>query len=95
MKKRKKIAELNRVLEMPMEIYSANPKITVMGFEKIIIENYKNILNYQDIFIRVNTHIGIVNIHGFQLVLTQMTKDDIMVTGNIENIDFEKSVQDT
>lgn len=95
MKKRKKIEGLNRALEMPTEIYSANPKITMIGFEKIMIENYKNILNYQDIFIRVNTHIGIINIHGFQLVLTQMTKDDIMVTGNIETIDFEKNMQDT
>lgn len=94
MRRRKKINELNRVLEMPAEIYSNNPKMTVVGFEKVMIENYKNILNYQDIFIRVNTHIGIINIHGYQLVLTQMTKDDIMITGNIEKIDFEKNLQD-
>jgi len=94
MRKRRKLPELSRVLEMPTEIYSGNPKITVIGFEKVMIENYKNILNYQDIFIRVNTHIGIINIHGYQLVLTQMTKDDIMITGNIESMDFEKNVQD-
>ena len=46
MKKRNKINQLNRALEMPSEIYSHNPKITMIGFEKIIIENYKNILNY-------------------------------------------------
>ena len=94
MKKRNKINQLNRALEMPSEIYSHNPKITMIGFEKVIIENYKNILNYQDILIRVNTHIGIIHIHGFHLVLTQMTKDDIMITGMIETIDFEKNTEE-
>ena len=33
--------------------------------------------------------IGNININGFNLKLNQMTDDDILVSGKIENIDFE------
>ena len=53
------------------------------------IENLKAILEYEDFFVRVATYIGIVSINGFNLKLSQMTEDDILVTGKIESIDFE------
>lgn len=87
----------NRVsnfLELPDEIVSKIPKITTLGFEEIIIENYKSILEYQDFFIRVNTHIGIININGFELTMDEMTVDDIMIKGKIESIDFERIIDE-
>ena len=61
-----------------------------LDFKQLLIENYKAILEYQDIYIRIKTYIGIVNINGFNLKLGEMTSDDIMVTGDIETVDFEK-----
>ena len=55
----------------------------------MLIENYKGILEYEDFFIRVKTEIGIININGFNLNLNQITDEDILVKGNIENIDLE------
>ena len=89
-KKRKEESALNRILEVPKEISTNEPKITIAGFKKMLIENYKVILEYQDIYIRVKTYIGIVNINGFNLNLTEMTSDDIMITGKIDNVDFEE-----
>ena len=79
------------ILEMPKEVYTNLPKITVVGFEEMIIENYKNILEYEDFFVQINTHIGILNINGFNLNLEKMTNDDIKITGTIESIDLEKN----
>ena len=76
-------------LEMPREVISTDPKITILGFNQILIENYKVILEYQEFFIRINTHIGIININGYNLSLEEMTTDDIVVKGKIENVDFE------
>ena len=91
MRKRKtNESALNRILEIPQEISTNEPKITIAGFKKMLIENYKVILEYQDIYIRIKTYIGIVNINGFNLKLGEMTDDDIMVTGDIETVDFEK-----
>lgn len=88
-KKQKKSSRLNSLLELPQEVISEKPKLTIMGFSEMLIENYKSILEYEDYYIKVNTHIGAININGFNLRLKEMTKDDIMVTGNIDSLDFE------
>ena len=64
MKRRNKI---NNMLEIPKEIYSNEPKLIVQGFDEVIIENYKGIMEYEDYYVRINTHIGIININGVNL----------------------------
>jgi len=96
-KKRKyerKQNRLERILEIPKEISSTDPRITIMSFNEMLIENYKGILEYQEYFIRIATYTGIININGFSLNLTEMTSDDIMITGNIDSIDFEKYLEE-
>ncbi len=89
-RRRQKQTRLERVLEIPKEISSSEPKITIIGFNEMLIENYKGILEYQEFYIRISTHIGILNINGFNLNLTEMTSDDIFITGKIETVDFEE-----
>lgn len=86
MRNYKRVSEF---LEIPREVLSNIPKITITGFDEIMIENFKGILEYEDFFTRISTSIGNININGFNLKLNQMTDDDILVTGKIENIDFE------
>jgi len=82
---------LGSILELPDELTTNNPKITILGFEKVYIENHKGVLEYQEFFIRLNTSIGIININGFNLKLEEMTKDDVLVTGKIDGIDMEST----
>ena len=77
-------------LGLPQEVISKIPKITITGFEELFIENFKGILEYEDFFARIKTEIGIITINGFNLKLNQMTEEDILVTGKIESIEFEK-----
>ena len=89
-RKKKNIhSKVSRLLEIPQEVSTSLPKVTVVGFEKILIENYKSILEYQEFYIRISTFIGILNINGYELNLKEMTTDDLLVTGKIESIDFE------
>ncbi len=88
MKKSRK-EKLNQLFDIPKEVGTDLPKLTMVGFEELLIENYKGIIEYEEFFIRISTHIGNININGFELNLNQMTEDDILVTGKIENIDFE------
>ena len=90
MEKRKR-NKIDIMLEMPKEVYSDIPKIIVTGFEEMIIENFKGILEYEEFFVRINTNIGIININGFNLNLENMTNDDIKVTGKIESMDIERT----
>ena len=95
MRRQKKVKRQNRfeeLLEIPREISSENPKLTLMGFEELLVENYKAILEYQDFYVRLSTHIGIININGFELNLNEMTNEDILIRGKIESIDFERTI---
>ncbi len=87
---RRKARKIDEILEIPVELSTNNPKITITGFERLLIENYKGILEYQEYFVRISTYIGIINISGFNLKLEEMTTDDLLVTGKIEGIDLEE-----
>lgn len=89
-KRNNKFNKINKLLELPEEVTTDKPKLTIVGFEEILIENYKAILEYEDYYIKINTHIGAININGFNLRLKEMTGDDIMVLGNIDSMEFEQ-----
>lgn len=90
MKKQRK-NRMDKMLEIPKEVYSNIPKLSVTGFEEMVIENYKGILEYEEYFASISTHIGLLNINGFNLNLEKMTNDDIKITGKIENIELERT----
>ena len=88
--KNKKERILDRLLNVPEEVSNRETKITILGFKKMLFENYIAILEYQDFYIRIKTKIGIININGFNMKLEEMNVDDIMVLGDIDSLDFEK-----
>ncbi len=88
--KKRRMNKIDKILEIPQEVYSDIPKISLIGFDELIVENYKGILEYEEFFVRVSTYVGIVSINGYNLNLETMTNDDIKVTGKIESIDFER-----
>ncbi len=84
------MSKIDKLFDIPEDIMSDVPKVTVLGFNKMLIENYKSVLDYQDFFIRIKMSIGLININGFQLQMNEMTQDALMITGIIDSIDFEK-----
>ena len=88
--KKSSMSRINKMLESPKKVWSDVPKISVIGFDEMIIENYKGILEYEKFFIRISTYKGIISINGYNLNLDTMTNDDIRVTGKIESFDFER-----
>ena len=86
--------KIDKILEMPTEVCTNMPKITIIGFNELILENYKGILEYEEFLVRINTHIGIISINGYQLTLENMTNDDIKVKGKIEGLDIERTIDE-
>lgn len=93
MKKNKK-NKIDKILELPQEVYSNIPKMSITGFDEFIIENFKGILEYEEFFVRINTYIGVININGYELKLENMTDDDIRVKGKIESIELERTIDE-
>ena len=82
---------IDKFLEIPQEVYTNTPKITITGFNEIILENYKGILEYEEFYASISTYIGVVNINGYNINLEKMTNDDIKITGKIESIELERT----
>ena len=85
---------IDSILDVPKEVVTGLPKITILGFNEMLIENYKGILEYEEFYIRVNTFIGVININGFNFNIKNMTEDDILITGQIDSIDIENDELD-
>lgn len=86
----KKLNKFAQMLDMPRELDKTQTKVTIISFDEILIENYKGIMEYEEFFVKINTEIGNININGFNLKLEQMTNEDILVKGVINNIDLER-----
>lgn len=90
---KRKESKFEKLLELPKEITTNQPKITIIGFEEMLIENYKGILEYEEFYIKLATYIGAININGFNLKLNQMKEETILVTGKIDSIDLENDIE--
>ena len=82
---------VNEILDLPREVGTNIPKVTMLGFDEVLIENYKGILEYEEFFASISTNIGVVNINGYNINLEKMTNDDIKITGKIESVELERT----
>ena len=94
MKKNRFSERINKALVMPRELSEIETKITIIGFDEMLIENFKGILEYEAFYIKVKTDIGNININGFNLNLEQVTTEDISVKGKIESVDIERILEE-
>ncbi len=76
---------LERALEMPIELMKNIPRTTIVGNERVLIENYKSIVEYEKNFIRVSNNMCIF---GDELNVVEMTADEMIVVGKISRIEF-------
>lgn len=82
---REKVAKL---LEIPDEVVSDRPKITTVGRREVFVENYKGILEFSNEIVKINTHYGVITITGKNMKIREITSEDIIIFGDIDNIDY-------
>ena len=86
MKKRKR---LENILELPQEVYSDIPKLTITGFNELILENYKGILEYEKEYIRIQAKSCRILVRGKNLNISYYTNEEMKITGIIQSIEYE------
>ena len=86
---RKKVREkFAEITNLPKEIILNIPKITIVGNRDMIIENYKGIVEYESGRIKLNTGAGIIEITGKELVISEITSEDAIISGSINSLEF-------
>jgi len=77
-----------KMLEIPEEVVSDRPKITTVGRKEVFIENYRGIIEFTNEIVRINSNYGIITISGKNMKIREITNEDIIITGDIDNIDY-------
>lgn len=79
---------LAEILELPKEIIMDTPRMTVVGNTQLSIENHRGIIEYANNIIRINTNSGIFKITGTNLIIKNIIPEEILITGEIDNINI-------
>jgi sporulation protein YqfC len=82
--------KVTEALELPKEIVLNMPKLTMLGSGDLIIENYKGVIEYSEEKVRINTASGIIKISGSNLIIKEITAEDIIIKGIISSLEFLK-----
>ena len=82
------------MLELPIEVTTNIPKITITGFNQIMIENYTGIIEYEEYLVKINTSIGIIIMEGNKMNLNQINENDILISGEIFKLYLESTEEE-
>lgn len=79
---------ITEALELPKEILLNLPLVTIIGNEDFKIENYKNILEYSENKLKINTSCGILKIEGTSLTLKEISSEKLLISGIIKSFEY-------
>ncbi len=92
-RKEERISYLEIISEsmmLPPDVFAGAPIITIQGRNAVCVENHKRILEYTEKKIRIQTKISPLSIEGNNLVISYYTKDELKITGYIQNVYYEQ-----
>lgn len=80
--------KFTEMLELPKELVLNSPRLTMVGYNDIRIENHKGIMEFGSERVRINTGLGVVKIAGCELLIREISSEDIIISGIIKSIEF-------
>ena len=83
------IARAVNAFDLPGEVLTGMPKLTVTGNRRLHIECHKGIIEYNDSLIAVNGGAVLVKIRGEGLEIVSMSAEEILIRGFIVSVEFE------
>ena len=81
----------NNIIEacqLPKDVFLGASIMSVTGNEELLIENFKNIIEYQENLLLIQCKKYQIRIEGKKLQLELYTKEEIKVKGKIESVKF-------
>lgn len=85
--------KIEKLLEIPAEVTTNIPKITLIGFNQLMIENYMGVIEYEEYLVKINSSIGII-IEGNKMNLNQINENDVLISGAISKIYLESTEEE-
>lgn len=76
-------------LELPSEVVNSSTKITCIENKDILIEGYKQIMDYYDDYIKIKTHNLDIVIDGKDLDIREITDFELVIHGQIYSLNYK------
>ena len=73
-------------LELPKDIMLDLPVVTLVGDEEMLLTNHRGVLEYATDHVRISTALGVFKVVGTDLVLKEVSAEDIRVFGKINGV---------
>lgn len=81
---------LKNAVDLPDEPSPGEPLIEISGQESVLIEHHRGVVNYTNDCIGVRVKYGTIQINGRNLALTKMTKEQLIISGEIDSVELLK-----
>ena len=75
---------------MPKDVVLGAAVVTIIGTGEMCIENYRGIIEYTDVLIRVQTKECQIKLQGKNLQIEYYTNDEMKITGRICSLEYCK-----
>jgi sporulation protein YqfC len=75
-------------LELPADAVLDLPRLTVVGNNRLVVENHRGISEYQPDRVRLQLTTGVLEIQGTGLTLREIRPDAIALEGSIQSIHY-------
>lgn len=72
--------------DLPGEAVPGLPLVEIMGEHRVLIENHRGVIGYGCSEICVKVKFGCLKICGNDLMLCQMTKQQLVISGTIDSV---------
>ena len=76
------------VTNMPKDVVLGAPIVTITGQLEMSVENYRGIIEYTELLIRIKTKVGQLKIIGKGLQIEYYTNDEMKVKGRIVSVEY-------
>ena len=86
MENKKLIERLSMAMELTSEPFPGQTLVELFGTERVIIENHKGICQYSDTKICIKSLYGFVSVLGKNLYIIRMSKERLIICGEIFQI---------
>jgi sporulation protein YqfC len=84
------VEKITHFLDLPQEIIYNLPKVTLIGNLQVLIENHRGIIEYSTGKVRVSVNTGEIEVVGKELVICNITRDEICLDGDISGLKYHR-----
>jgi len=78
------------IFELPRDVIMNLPRITIVGNQKVLLENHRGIIHYDCDKIRIGIKGGELIISGRDLQVQRIMVEEIHIKGFIQSMHFEE-----